>query len=277
MAGLCEGGSEPPSSLKVSEMSPGSSTESYPAFAHIGLRENPGKNLNQVTCPDRESNPGHLVSRPDALTVTPQSTVIKRHSDTPSPPFSTPSPALLWKTSPSWDIPQLTVFLSSPLVSLSRSPRLLLTAGHPYFQERKWQQGGEGLQGEIPKRNYSNEEYRVLLGRKHYHKCWVLVRMEHCLEVLLERFWSSILKQKFDVHQEVSCIATKSSPRRADVFVIDRQNNETYIIDPTARCETGSGQSDEVDEEKKGIPVYEPTMDYFLLLYLLTYWTRNIL
>ncbi|KAJ4433924.1 hypothetical protein ANN_16238 [Periplaneta americana] len=53
-------------------MSPGSSTESYPAFAHIGLRENPGKNLNQVTCPDRESNPGHLVSQPDALTVNPQ-------------------------------------------------------------------------------------------------------------------------------------------------------------------------------------------------------------
>ncbi|KAJ4436589.1 hypothetical protein ANN_16622 [Periplaneta americana] len=49
-------------------MSPGSSTESYPAFARIGLRENPGKNLNQVTCPDRDSNPGHLVSRPDALT-----------------------------------------------------------------------------------------------------------------------------------------------------------------------------------------------------------------
>ncbi|KAJ4448972.1 hypothetical protein ANN_00364 [Periplaneta americana] len=54
------------------EMSPGSSTESYPAFAHIGLRENPGKNLNQVTCPDREWNPGRLISRPDALTVTPQ-------------------------------------------------------------------------------------------------------------------------------------------------------------------------------------------------------------
>ncbi|KAJ4440129.1 hypothetical protein ANN_08267 [Periplaneta americana] len=53
-------------------MSPGSSTESYPAFAHIGLRENPGKILNQVTCPDRESNPGHLILRPDALAVTPQ-------------------------------------------------------------------------------------------------------------------------------------------------------------------------------------------------------------
>ncbi|KAJ4447685.1 hypothetical protein ANN_09693 [Periplaneta americana] len=53
-------------------MSPGSSTESYPAFARVGLRENPGKNLNQVTCPDRESNPGHLVLQPDALTITPQ-------------------------------------------------------------------------------------------------------------------------------------------------------------------------------------------------------------
>ncbi|KAJ4443763.1 hypothetical protein ANN_05541 [Periplaneta americana] len=53
-------------------MSPGSSTESYPTFARIGLRENPGKNLNQVTCPDRDSNPGHLVSQPDVLTVTPQ-------------------------------------------------------------------------------------------------------------------------------------------------------------------------------------------------------------
>ncbi|KAJ4432001.1 hypothetical protein ANN_20615 [Periplaneta americana] len=30
------------------EMSPGFSTESYPAFARIGLRENPGKNLNQI-------------------------------------------------------------------------------------------------------------------------------------------------------------------------------------------------------------------------------------
>ncbi|KAJ4445083.1 hypothetical protein ANN_06882 [Periplaneta americana] len=53
-------------------MSPGSSTESYPAFARIGLRKNPEKNLNQVTCPDRDSNLGHLVSRPDALTITPQ-------------------------------------------------------------------------------------------------------------------------------------------------------------------------------------------------------------
>ncbi|KAJ4446999.1 hypothetical protein ANN_08987 [Periplaneta americana] len=81
MAGLCEGGNEPSGSLKAicdnaGEMSPGSSTESYPAFARMGLRENPGKNLNQVTFPYRDSNPGHLVSQPGALTVTPQVVVI---------------------------------------------------------------------------------------------------------------------------------------------------------------------------------------------------------
>ncbi|KAJ4444954.1 hypothetical protein ANN_06753 [Periplaneta americana] len=54
-------------------MSPGSSTESYPAFARIGLRRKPRKKPQPGTCPDRDSNPGHLVSRPDALTVTPQS------------------------------------------------------------------------------------------------------------------------------------------------------------------------------------------------------------
>ncbi|KAJ4432171.1 hypothetical protein ANN_20787 [Periplaneta americana] len=47
MAGLRESGNEPPGSLKASdnagEMSPRSNTESYPAFAHIGLRENPEK------------------------------------------------------------------------------------------------------------------------------------------------------------------------------------------------------------------------------------------
>ncbi|KAJ4435993.1 hypothetical protein ANN_18617 [Periplaneta americana] len=60
-------------------MSLGSNTENYPAFAHIGLRENPGKNLNQVTCPDRESNPGHLVSRLDALTSEDKIAEVLRH------------------------------------------------------------------------------------------------------------------------------------------------------------------------------------------------------
>ncbi|KAJ4432415.1 hypothetical protein ANN_21034 [Periplaneta americana] len=57
-------------------MSPGSSTENYPAFARIGVRENSGRKLNQVTCPDQDSNPSHLVSRPDELTVTSQVIIV---------------------------------------------------------------------------------------------------------------------------------------------------------------------------------------------------------
>ncbi|KAJ4431094.1 hypothetical protein ANN_19689 [Periplaneta americana] len=62
----------PPLFRHVGMRSAGGCTESYPAFARIGLRENPGKNLNQATFPDRDSNPGHLVSRQDAQTVVPQ-------------------------------------------------------------------------------------------------------------------------------------------------------------------------------------------------------------
>ncbi|KAJ4436467.1 hypothetical protein ANN_16498, partial [Periplaneta americana] len=43
-----------------------------PSICSHWVEGKPRKNLNQVTFPDRESNPGHLVSRPDALTVTPQ-------------------------------------------------------------------------------------------------------------------------------------------------------------------------------------------------------------
>ncbi|KAJ4435444.1 hypothetical protein ANN_18059, partial [Periplaneta americana] len=56
----------------VGEMSPGSNAESYPAFAHIGLRENLGKKPQPDNLLRPEIEPGHMVSRLDALTATPQ-------------------------------------------------------------------------------------------------------------------------------------------------------------------------------------------------------------
>ncbi|KAJ4444231.1 hypothetical protein ANN_06022 [Periplaneta americana] len=53
-------------------MNPGFSTESYSAFAHIGLRENPGKKSQPDNLPRPGIEPGPPVSRADALTVTPQ-------------------------------------------------------------------------------------------------------------------------------------------------------------------------------------------------------------
>ncbi|KAJ4435739.1 hypothetical protein ANN_18356 [Periplaneta americana] len=43
-------------------MSPGSSTNSYPAFDHIGLRENPGKNLIQMPPLQQKSRVLHVVT-----------------------------------------------------------------------------------------------------------------------------------------------------------------------------------------------------------------------
>ncbi|KAJ4435672.1 hypothetical protein ANN_18288 [Periplaneta americana] len=43
-------------------MSPGSSTESYPAFARIRLWEIPGKNLNQVVRPPQRSARKHAIA-----------------------------------------------------------------------------------------------------------------------------------------------------------------------------------------------------------------------
>ncbi|KAJ4438794.1 hypothetical protein ANN_14745 [Periplaneta americana] len=42
-------------------MSPGSNTESYSAFAHIRLRENPGKNLNQHCKPPTPNRSGEAM------------------------------------------------------------------------------------------------------------------------------------------------------------------------------------------------------------------------
>ncbi|KAJ4445714.1 hypothetical protein ANN_12399 [Periplaneta americana] len=48
------------------------SAESYPTFAVNGFKENPGNNLNQVTCPNQDLNLGPSRSRSGMLTVTPE-------------------------------------------------------------------------------------------------------------------------------------------------------------------------------------------------------------
>ncbi|KAJ4434982.1 hypothetical protein ANN_23554 [Periplaneta americana] len=84
MAGLCEGGNEPPGSLKASggyqsgEDGQRQETRSYNISLYTSGDQNPScsdymrQTAYEVTCPDWESNPGHLVSRRTALTVTPQ-------------------------------------------------------------------------------------------------------------------------------------------------------------------------------------------------------------
>ncbi|KAJ4446516.1 hypothetical protein ANN_13212 [Periplaneta americana] len=63
----------------------------------------------------------------------------------------------------------------------------------------------------------------------------------------------------FTDHQEVQGLATQGSVRRIDIIAI--KNNSAYILDPTIRFETHADQPYEVDSEKKRI--YEPTIPFY--------------
>lgn len=70
---------------------------------------------------------------------------------------------------------------------------------------------------------------------------------------------------RFEVYEEVHCIATNGSTRRVDIIAIDRDNKTGYILDPTVRFETSLEQPENVNKEKQLI--YEPTAEYFKTSY----------
>ena len=67
--------------------------------------------------------------------------------------------------------------------------------------------------------------------------------------------------KNYEVFEEVHCLATNGSTRRADIIAIEKSSRRGFIIDPTVRFETDVDQPLAVDNEKKSI--YEPTIPYF--------------
>ncbi|KAJ4426792.1 hypothetical protein ANN_26591 [Periplaneta americana] len=135
-------------------------TESYPTFARIGLRENPGKNLNQVTCSDRDSNPGHLVSQPDALTVTPQDEIQIQTAEPfiPEPTLSEVEIAIVNpKKYKSPGIDQI------PAELIQESGRALSSEIYKLILEKKWEYKGTVYQLFIDfKKAYDSVKREVL-------------------------------------------------------------------------------------------------------------------
>ena len=83
--------------------------------------------------------------------------------------------------------------------------------------------------------------------------------------MIRSRIASTLKEKKFEVHEEVPCIAEGGSSRRIDIIAIDRNKNAAFILDPTVRYETSPDQPGEVHEEK--CKIYEPTISYFQELY----------
>ncbi|KAJ4426359.1 hypothetical protein ANN_27173 [Periplaneta americana] len=188
-------------------MSPGSSTESYPAFARIGLRENPGKNLNQVTCPDRDSNPGHLVSQPDALTVTPQK-------------------------GNSWISTKKGLSSSQWTQAIKMNCNAIPVRTLP----------GRTLDSTRCRRCDEQETLPHVLGFCHHGE---LLRINRHNTVRSLIAASIRQNASYEVYEEVGCVSSDGSTRRADIIIIDRQKDKGVILDPTIRFEMHEQQPQE--------------------------------
>ncbi|KAJ4432125.1 hypothetical protein ANN_20741 [Periplaneta americana] len=88
----------------------------------------------------------------------------------------------------------------------------------------------------------------VLLRNNRHH--WVRSQIAECLKK----------SGKFDIYEEVHCISSTGSTKRADIIAIDNNQKIGFIIDPTIRFEGAEFQPQEVDLEKKRH--YEPCFPY---------------
>ncbi|KAJ4436728.1 hypothetical protein ANN_16860 [Periplaneta americana] len=54
----------------------------------------------------------------------------------------------------------------------------------------------------------------------------------------------------YEVYEEVGCVSSDGSTRRADIIIIDRQKDKGVILDPTIRFEMHEQQPQEYSERK---------------------------
>ncbi|KAJ4436704.1 hypothetical protein ANN_16836 [Periplaneta americana] len=61
----------------------------------------------------------------------------------------------------------------------------------------------------------------------------------------------------YEVYEEVGCVSSDGSTRRADIIIIDRQKDKGVILDPTIRFEMHEQQPQE-SEVQVSQPLEEP-------------------
>ncbi|KAJ4448731.1 hypothetical protein ANN_00122 [Periplaneta americana] len=86
----------------------------------------------------------------------------------------------------------------------------------------------------------------LLINARHH-------RVRHALAILLKTL-------NWEIHEEVHCVSSDGSFRRADIIAINGRLKRALVLDPTIRFERNLNQATEVDIEKKSI--YEPCLPY---------------
>ncbi|KAJ4443509.1 hypothetical protein ANN_05181, partial [Periplaneta americana] len=86
----------------------------------------------------------------------------------------------------------------------------------------------------------------LLINARHH-------RVRHALAISLKTL-------NWEIHEEVHCVSSDGSFRRADIIAINGRLKWALVLDPTIRFEKNLNQATEVDIEKKSI--YEPCLPY---------------
>ncbi|KAJ4445811.1 hypothetical protein ANN_12496 [Periplaneta americana] len=86
----------------------------------------------------------------------------------------------------------------------------------------------------------------LLINARHH-------RVRHALAISLKTL-------NWEIHEEVHCVSSDGSFRRADIIAINGRLKRALVLDPTIRFERNLNQATEVDIEKKSI--YEPCLPY---------------
>ncbi|KAJ4443104.1 hypothetical protein ANN_04754 [Periplaneta americana] len=69
---------------------------------------------------------------------------------------------------------------------------------------------------------------------------------------------ADVLKRRgWEVHEEIHCVSSLDSNRRADIVAIRRSRSKGIVLDPIIRFERDAQQAQHVDEEKRSIHVSE--------------------
>ncbi|KAJ4447058.1 hypothetical protein ANN_09047 [Periplaneta americana] len=172
-------------------MSPGSSTESYPAFPRIGLREKPGKNLNQ----DQDDG-------------------VENGGKTPYEQFL------------HIDHLDNNILQQIAVAHQSKAPCFLGTT----IRNRKQLRCDE------------QETLPHVLGFCHHGELLRISRHNTVRSLIASSIHQNA---SYEVYEEVGCVSSDGSTRRADIIIIDRQKDKGVILDPTIRFEMHEQQPQE--------------------------------
>ncbi|KAJ4431874.1 hypothetical protein ANN_20480 [Periplaneta americana] len=80
--------------------------------------------------------------------------------------------------------------------------------------------------------------------------------------------WSERLNASYEVYEEVGCVSSDGSTRRADIIIIDRQKDKDVILDPTIRFEMHEQQPQELPASTLGALLHQPARESCRILFV---------